>query len=367
MLAPNSLAVRFANAVISRWPDPIDITTPRGWEYNHGIVLRGIEQVWRHTNDPRYLHYIQLYTDEFVGEDGAVRMLDSANHSFDNLQPAIFLPLLYQQTGMAKYRIAADSIRKRYDTIPRGPSGGFWHKQTYPNQMWLDSIYMGEPFLMRYASLGTCGAYCSDTVFAQTLLIARHVRDANTGLLYHAWDDSPAAMKAAWADATGRSPAVWGRALGWYAMTLVDVLPDLPSGARRDQLLSILQGLALGFKNTQDAKTGLWYQVVDQGSRSDNWLESSSSGMVVYTLKVAVDRGYIDSSYLSVAKKGWQGMMTKVMTDTAGVPSITGAVKGMGVQNNYAGYIGNSLKPLLTDSSHGLCSIMLAAAEMEAQ
>jgi unsaturated rhamnogalacturonyl hydrolase len=234
--------------------------------------------------------------------------------------------------------------------------------------MWLDSIYMGEPFLTRYAALGTCGAYCSDTVFEQTLLIAEHVRDTNSGLLYHAWDDSPAGMKAAWADGTnGRSPAVWGRALGWYAMSLVDMLPDLPAGAHRDQLLSILRGIAIGLKNTQDASTGLWSQVVDQGSRSDNWLESSSSGMFVYTLKVAVDRGYIDATYMTVAKKGWQGMMTKVTTGSAGAPSITGAVRGMGVQNNYTGYVSNSLKPPLTDSSHGLCSIMLAAAEMEVQ
>ena len=367
MLASNSLAVRFANAVLSRWPDPGNIQVPNSWEYNHGIVLRGIEQVWRHTNDARYLQYIQRYTDEFVSASGAVTITDAMNHSFDNLQPAIFLPVLYQQTGMAKYKTAADSIRTRYDSIPKNADGGFWHKQTYPNQMWLDSIYMGEPFLMRYAALGTCGTYCSDTVYTQMLLLAQHVRDTSTGLLYHAWDDSPAGMKAAWANATtGRSPSVWGRALGWYAMALVDLLPDLPAGAQHDQLLSILQSLATGLKNNQDATTGLWYQVVDQGSKTDNWLESSGSGMFVYALKVGVNRGYLDSSYLTVANKGWQGMMSKVTTSGT-TPSITGAVKGMGVQNNYAAYVATTLMPLLTDSPHGLCAILLAAAEMEAQ
>jgi unsaturated rhamnogalacturonyl hydrolase len=367
-LPSNSLAVRFANAVLSRWPDPIDITTPPGWEYNHGIVLRGIEQVWRHTGDARYLAYIQRFTDQFVSANGTVTIIDPTNHSFDNLQPAIFLPVLYQQTGMAKYKTAADSIRARYDTIPRGPSRGYWHKQTLPNQMWLDSIYMGQPFLTRYAIVfGTCGSFCVDTVFEQTLLIAQHVRDTSTGLLYHAWDDS-ASAKAAWANATtGRSPSIWGRALGWYAMSLVDLIPDLPAGTQRDQLVAILQGLAVGLKNTQDATTGLWYQVVDQGSRSDNWLESSGSGMFVYALKVGVNRGYLDASYLAVAQKGWQGMMSKVTMDAQGTPSITAAVKGMGVQNNYAGYVATTLMPLLTNSSHGLCSILLAAAEMEAQ
>jgi rhamnogalacturonyl hydrolase YesR len=368
MLASSSLAVRFANAVMSRWPDPNNIAGQLpGWEYNHGIVLRGIEQVWRRTGDARYLQYIQKFTDEYVSANGTVTISDAANHSFDNLQPSIFLPLLYQQTGMAKYKTAADSIRARYDTIPKNADGGFWHKQTYPNQMWLDSIYMGEPFLVRYAALGTCGTYCDDTVYKQMLLLSDHVRDASTGLLYHAWDDSPAGQKAAWANATtGRSPSVWGRALGWYAMALVDLLPDLPAGAQHDQLLAILQGLATGLKNTQDATTGLWYQVVDQGSKSDDWLESSGSGMFVYTLKVGVNRGYLDSSYLTVASKGWQGMMSKV-TGGTGTPSITGAVKGMGVQNNYAAYVATTLMPLLTDSPHGLCAILLAAAEMEAQ
>ena len=360
--------MRFANAVMTRWPDPGNIQQPNAWEYNHGIVLRGIEQVWRHTNDARYLTYIQRYTDEFVSATGAVTISDPQNHSFDNLQPSIFLPLLYQQTGMAKYKTAADSIRARYDTIPRNADRGFWHKQTYPNQMWLDSIYMGEPFLMRYATVfGSCGSFCVDTVFEQTLLIAQHVRDTSTGLLYHAWDGTPG-TKATWANATtGRSPSVWGRALGWYAMSLVDLIPDLPAGTQRDQMVTILQGLAMGLKNTQDATTGLWYQVVDQGSMTNNWLESSGSGMFVYALKVGVNRGYLDASYLTVANKGWQGMMTKVTNSAGTMPSITGAVKGMGVQNNYAAYVATTLMPLLTDSSHGLCSILLAASEMEAQ
>jgi unsaturated rhamnogalacturonyl hydrolase len=355
---------------MSRWANPDAIAgQTAAWEYNHGIVLRGIEGVWRHTNDARYLTYIQKYVDGYVGANGSVPIPASGMHSFDNMQPSIFLPLLYQQTNMAKYKTAADSVHAYYATIPTNPEGGFWHKQMYPNQMWLDSIYMGEPFLMRYATaIGTCGTSCSDTVSKQMLLIAQHVRDTNTGLLYHAWDDSPAGMKTTWANATtGRSPSVWGRALGWYAMALVDVLPDLPAGSQHDQLLAIFQGLATGLKNTQDPTTGLWFQVVDQGSMTSDWLESSGSGMFVYALKVGVNRGYLDASYLTVANRGWSGMMAKVTNASGNMPSITGAVKGMGVQDNYAGYVATTLMPLLTDSPHGLCAILLAASEMEAQ
>ena len=372
MLASSSLAVRFANAVMARWPDPQNITTTPAWEYNHGIVLRGIEQVYHHTGDARYLTYIRRYADEFINASG--QFLNAGgmstlptDHSFDNIQPSVLLPFLFQQTSAAKYKTAADTIRARYDTIPRNPDGGFWHKQIYPNEMWLDGVYMGLPFLMRYATtFGTCGTFCADTVVTQALLISNHVRDPATGLLYHAWDDSAAGAKAAWADpTTGRSPSVWGRAMGWYAMALVDMLPDIPADhANRSDLLTILTGMATAMRATQDTATGLWFQVVDKGAQTDDWIETSGSGMFVYALKVGVDRGYLDPSFMTVATRGWQGLQAKVTTDTSGAPTITGAVQGMGVQVNYAGYI-NQL-PTLSNSPHGLCAILLAASEMEA-
>ena len=197
-------------------------------------------------------------------------------------------------------------------------------------------------------------------------MLAQHVQDTATGLLYHAWDDSPTGQKAAWADATtGRSPVIWGRAMGWYAMALVDLLDVIPANqARRGEMLTVLASMAAGIKSTQDPATGLWYQVVDQGSKSDDWLETSASGMFVYALKVGVAHGYLDASYLSVANSGWQGLKAKVTTDGNGLPTINGAVQGMGVQTSYAGYINQTA---LSNSPHGLCAILLAAAEMEAQ
>jgi unsaturated rhamnogalacturonyl hydrolase len=365
-LAADSLAVRFANMILSKWPDPANITTSAGFEYNHGIVLRGIEQVYRHTGDSRYLAYIQKYIDENVNASGVIN-LGTTFSAFDNMQPSVLLPFLFQETGLAKYKTAADTVRAFYNNIPTNADGGFWHKQVYPNQMWLDGIYMGEPFLARYAAVfGSCGTYCGDTVVKQSTLIALHTLDTPTGLYYHAWwDSNPASTKPAWADANGRSPCIWGRAMGWYAMALVDTLGDLPANQTgRSDLLSILTGVAAGLKATQDAKTGLWFQVMDQGSKTDNWTETSASGMIVYALKVAVNRGYIDASYSSVADSGWTGLQTKVTTDAAGVPTITGAVQGMSVQNNYAGYVGQQT---VSNSSHGLCAILLAASEMEAR
>ncbi len=366
-LASDSLAVRFANMILSKWPDPASIDATAGFEYNHGIVLRGVEQVYRHTGDSRYLAYIQKYIDENVSAAGVIN-LGTAFVAFDDMQPSVLLPFLYQQTGLAKYQTAADTVRAFYDKIPTNGDGGYWHKQALPNQMWLDGIYMGEPFLARYGAVfGTCGTFCGSTVVKQATLVGQHTLDTATGLYYHAWwDNNPTGTtKPNWADANGRSPCIWGRAMGWYAMALVDTLGDLPADQTgRSDLLANLTGLAAGLKTTQDAKTGLWYQVMDQGSKSDNWTETSASGMFVYALKVAVNRGYIDSSYLSVANSGWTGLQTKVTTDASGSPSITGAVQGMNAEPTYALYVSQATK---TNSSHGLCAILLAAAEMEAR
>jgi unsaturated rhamnogalacturonyl hydrolase len=313
MLAEDSLAVRFANAIMARDPDPLDITSGATFEYNHGIVLRGIEQVYRYTHDKKYLDYVQSYVDDFVSADGAITI--ASGYSLDNIEPAVLLPFLYAETGLAKYKTAADNVRALYDGFPRNADDGFWHKQTYPNQMWLDGIYMGEPFLAEYGSVvGTCGSFCADTVVEQTSLLAAHVEDSTSGLLKHAWDDSASGSKATWADpTTGVSPEVWGRALGWYAMSLVDTLPLIPdSTTGKSELVTILGRVAAGIKQYQDSQTGLWFQVVDKGSLSDDWLETSGSGMFVYALSAGVTRGLLDASYADVAAKGFAGLQTKV-------------------------------------------------------
>jgi len=365
-LPPGSLAVAFADSVLARWPNPESLSgaTP-AWEYNAGIVLHGLEEVYRRTGNPSYLAYIKEYVDDFVDAAGTINMPSPTTaFSFDNLQPAILLPFLWQETGDARYQTAARSVRTIFNTIPTNASGGFWHKQTYPDQMWLDGIYMGEPFLARYGSVFDCDGetFCFDTATFQISLLATHAQTAPiAGTLFHAWDES---LKAAWANpTTGLSPEVWGRGQGWYAMALVDVLGYMPeSYAGRAQLLTILQSLAAGLKAAQDPATGLFYEVVDMGACSGDWLETSGSGMYVYALRVAVDRGYIDSSYMAVVNAGWAGLQTRVTMDATG-PVINHAVEGLGPQTSCAGYINASQ---LSDSSQGECAILLAASVMDA-
>ena len=365
MLASTSLSVRFANSIMTRWPDPRNIGgSAHGWDYNVGIVLQGMERVFERTGDMSYVTYIQKYVDAFVDSSGAISGLPAlpAGYALDTIEPGTMLLFLYQQTGLAKYQTAAAQLLGILTgAYPKNPLGGFWHKQQYPNQMWLDGIYMAEPFVLKYGTLfSSCGTFCVDTPVQQITLIAAHTEDTTTGLFYHAWDQS---LMAAWANpTTGRSPSVWDRGMGWFAMAIVDLLHDLPAtNSSRAQFVQWLQQMAAGIKSTQDAATGLWYQVVDMPTGTGNFIETSGSGMFIYALKAGIDNCYIDSSYLAVAQKGWTGMQAEVQTDSMG-PVITNAVQGMGVQNNYAAYVNQTR---LSNSGHGLCGVLMAGSQME--
>jgi rhamnogalacturonyl hydrolase YesR/pectate lyase len=353
-------AVRLADSVLSRWPDAEAIAN-KGFEYTTGIVLYGIADVYRHTRDPRYLAYIQAWVDRYLRDDGSIDLgEDAAGHNLDRIQPGNLVLFLYEETRDPKYKRAARWLRERFEIFPRNSAGGFWHKAKYPDEMWLDGIYMAEPFLVRYGRMFAEPAFCFDTAVAQTLLVGEKTR-AEGGLFRHAWD---ADRNAAWADpVTGISPEVWGRAMGWYAMALVDILAELPRehpGYAR--LCDLLREAAGGIRRTQDPKTGLWFEVMDKGDRPENWLETSASAMFVYALKRGADDGLLGPADAESARRGWNGLVSRITEDAEGRPVITDTVEGTSVQKDLAGYLS---RRRLTNAPHGLCGMLLAASAME--
>lgn len=355
------ISVRLADSVLARWPDPLSLSA-KGWEYTPGIVLRGIAEVFRVRRDPRYLAYIKRWVDAHLAPDGQIDFGDDeGGHNLDRIQPGSLLFLLQEESADGLYRKAAMGLRARFDAFPRNRAGGFWHKKKYPNQMWLDGLYMAEPFLVRYGRVFGEPAYCYDTAVRQILLAAEHTRSGTSGLFRHAWDED---RNAAWADpATGVSPEVWGRATGWFLMTLVDVLEDLPPAhPGHPRLVALLREAARGVVATQDPRSGLWYQVMDKGDRPGNWLETSASGMFVYALRRGAAARYLDAGADRAARKGWDGLVTRLGEDPAGRPIIRDAVEGMSVQKDYGGYVA---RRRLESSPHGLCALLLASAAME--
>ena len=355
--------VRFADTVLATWPDPASIDPAKnGWEYNTGIVLFGMSKMYDATKDPRYLAYIKRWVDGYVNDQGVLGWDQSRTHNLDYIQPGMLVLFLYEQTGDPRYRAAAQTVREAFDRIPKNADGGFWHKSQYPNEMWIDGIYMGEPFLVNYGRLFDQAVFGNDMAVFQSSLAAKHCLDPKTGLLYHAWDQD---RNAAWADSTsGRSPIIWGRGMGWFVMAMVDILEQLPpSHPGYPSLHELLKKNVAGLARVQDPKTGLWFQVLDQGAGlAGNWIETSSSGMFVYAIRKAVRLKLVEPSYLPVAERAWKGLQATFEQDAAGRPVFTGAVQGMGVQTDAAGYL---KVPRLKNSTHGLMAVMIAASEME--
>ena len=364
------LSERMAARVMTIWKDAVkpEPDRPDKWTYEQGVLLTGMEAVWLNTGDGRYFDYIKRVVDRYIADDGTIKTYKLADYNIDNVQPGRILLLLYKVTGQEKYRKAAANLREQLKGHPRTTDGGFWHKKIYPSQMWLDGLYMGEPFYAEYArTFGEAEAF--DDIARQFILMERHSRDAKTGLLYHGWDES---RQQRWADkATGRSPHFWGRAMGWYAMALVDSLEHFPEGhPRRAELLAILGRLAASVEKVQEPQTGLWYQVLNAGGMKGNYLEASASAMFVYSLAKAVRLGYLPESYLKVAQKGWVGIGRQFVEDAeGGGVNFKGTVSVAGLGGNPyrdGSYVYYLSEPVVTNDAKGVGAFLMAAAEMEA-
>ena len=363
------LSVRMADSVLARRTDALtnEPGRPAKWAYEQGVLLKGVEAVWRNTGDERYFEYIRRGVDHFVNEDGTISTYKPEDYSLDNVMPGRLLLLLYKVTGREKYRKAAGLLREQLKTQPRTSEGGFWHKKIYPEQMWLDGLYMAEPFYAEYAATFKEDADFED-IAGQFVLMERHARDARTGLLYHGWDES---RKQRWADPeTGRSPNFWGRAVGWYALALVDTMDYFPKGhPKRATLLAILKRLAAAVEKYQEPDSGLWYQVLDKGGAEGNYLEASASCMFVYALAKGVRLGYLPAPYLKVARKGYKGIVSRfVEADAGGLVSLKGTVSVAGLggspyrDGSYQYYLSERV---VTDDPKGLGAFLMASSEME--
>jgi unsaturated rhamnogalacturonyl hydrolase len=326
-------SVKMAESVIKRCPEPWNLEPgkqPR-WEYTYGLVLKAILEVWRLTGDDRYFQYVKAYYDHFIDQNGIISQYQLDEYNIDWINPGKSLFLLFHVTQDERYAKAIQLLRSQMQTHPRTSEGGFWHKLQYPHQMWLDGIYMAAPFLAQYARTYHEPELLND-VARQIILMEKHARDEKTGLLYHGWDES---RQQRWADpTTGTSPNFWGRALGWYAMALVDVLDFFPSDhPQRSEIIAILSRLAEAVVHYQDQETGLWYQIVDQGGKEGNYRESSASCMLVYALAKGTRLGYLNDKYAAAARHGYNGILKYFITvDATGLVTIHQgcAVAGLG-------------------------------------
>jgi unsaturated rhamnogalacturonyl hydrolase len=325
-------SVHFADSEMKRFPQAwqLDHGSRLYFGYSQGLGCLAMLKVWKQTGDKKYLDYVVQWADSLINEKGEIYLYEVASYNIDYLNSGKVLFDVYKETRNEKYRLAMDRLVNQMKLHPRTFEGAFWHKLVYQHQVWLDGIYMGSPFLAQYAATFNKPELTND-VINQFLVCARHTYDPKTGLYYHAWDES---HNQKWANKqTGQSPNFWGRSMGWWFMALVDVLDYIPADhPDRDKLISIIKGLAETLPKYQD-KTGLWYQVLDQGNKQGNYLEASVSSMFMYSFAKAVNKGYIDKKYKSIAEKAYQGLMQNlIVKNSDGTLTLTKccAVAGLG-------------------------------------
>jgi len=245
------------------------------WNYIDGCMITALLSLYEITGEEKYYTFAKDFVDYFVQPDGTIRTYDVEEYNLDNINTASNLFFLYDKSGEEKYRLALDNVRKQLDGMPRTKEGSFWHKAIYPNQVWLDGLYMAEPFYMKYETRFRKMEKCQDVIH-QFKNVEKYMKDPKTGLYYHGYDES---REMYWADpVTGCSPNFWLRALGWFSLALVETsqATDETLYYEKRYLQKLFEDLVDALKPFQD-ESGMFYQVVNRSDAKGNYLETSGS------------------------------------------------------------------------------------------
>jgi unsaturated rhamnogalacturonyl hydrolase len=356
-----------AATILNKYPKAwqIDGTEKPKWDYKMSLVLFSFEKLYKKTKDQKYLNYIKEYADEMIDSSGNIKKYDVKEYNIDYVNPGKLLFNLYDVTKDNRYQKVTQQLRSQLESQPRNASGGFWHKQIYPNQMWIDGLYMAEPFYVQYTVTYENGKALDD-IAKQFELVQNHLVDKKTGLVYQAWDES---KQIGWANPeTGTSPTIWGRGIGWYMMALVETLDYYPkTHPKQKELVKFLNEISKSIMKYKSA-SGLWYQVTDKPEMKDNFLESSSSAMIIYSLAKGADKGYLSASYKKTAQKSFEAFIKEfVKTDANNEITISNVSSNVGLggkpfrdgSNEY--YIKSKTKD---NSSPALAAFILSATEL---
>lgn len=336
------------------------------WNYIDGCMIKAVLEMYAITKQRKYFEFADAFIDYRVREDGIIDGYDPEKYNIDDVNAGKTLFELYELTGKEKYHKAIDLIYKQIENQPRTKEGNFWHKKIYPNQIWLDGLYMAQPFYMEYETRFNQKKNYRD-IFEQFFHVYNLMRDQETGLYYHAYDSS---REMFWCDKeTGLSKNFWLRALGWYTMALLDTLDKCePTGYEKEyeKLKQIFIELIDSMLQYQD-DSGMWYQVVNMGGRERNYLETSGSSIMAYGIFKGVRLGFLPESYREYAKKAMDGICSRYLSLEEGKMSLGGIclVAGLGGKDMRDGtYEYYMSEPIVQDDAKGVGPFLLAYTEM---
>ena len=338
---------------------------PGTWNYIDGCMMTALLSMAQITGQRQYFDFVEGFIDAYILEDGTIRTYNPEKFNLDDINEGRVLLPLYRATGKEKYRLAAGKLKHHLDTQPRTLEGNFWHKAIYPNQVWLDGIYMAQVFYALYQKEFGGGDY-SD-ILRQIETVREKMFSPEKKLYYHGYD---ASRKAFWADpVTGCSQNFWLRSIGWFSVALADLL-EIVDGPGRDRLAVIFKELMAGIAGYADEETGMYYQVPDQGGREGNYLETSGSSMIAYAMLKGARLGILEKEYAAKGQKTFSGIGEKYLSFTEDTLNLGGIclVAGLGPENNrrrdgsYAYYVS---EPVVENDAKGVAPFILCYTEMK--
>lgn len=338
---------------------------PANWNYIDGCMMTALLSLFEITGEQEYFDFVDSFIGSFVGGDGSIRTFRPEKHTLDDINEGRVLFRLYEATGRQKYRLAADVLRAALDQQPRTPEGSWWHKEIYPDQVWLDGIYMAQPFSALYEKHFGSGDY-SD-ILRQVSLVRDRMRNGKTGLYYHGYD---ASRRAFWCDpATGLSRSFWLRAIGWFAVALADLCEILPED-RSLPLRETFSRLTADLLPFADPETGMYLQVVDRPDLPGNYRETSGSSMIAYAMLKGARLGVLDESFRDRGLKTFDGMLRTCLSFDAGRMNLRNIclVAGLGPENDRrrdgtpAYYLS---EPVVENDAKGVAPFLLCYTEIK--
>jgi len=359
-------SIKMANTVLTR-SDSLIYYVDRNpkWAYDVAFLGMAIDRLGN--IDIKYSKYMENWVNYFVRPDGSVVDYKIAEYNLDRIFPGRNVITVYKRNHDPKYKITLDNFIEQLKTHPKTNSGGYWHKKIYPSQMWLDGIFMASTYMAQYAKEFNSPEWL-DVACMQTKMIYEKTLDPGSGLLMHAWDESRSQK---WCDPeTGKSHYPWSRAMGWYVLAIEDILEYLPENhPDRPALINILQKTCDALMKVRDPKTGLWYQVLNNGGREGNYLEGSGSAMYTYAFARGAHKGYLDKSYLAIANSAFDGIIKELITvDEKGKVTMHNICGGCGLGGNpyrdgsYEYYVNEKR---VDNDTKGVAPFIMAAIELD--
>jgi unsaturated rhamnogalacturonyl hydrolase len=326
------------------------------WQYVNGVLTVGMLRIAGALNDPKYSDYSQRnYNFIFDNLEYFKKLFDGgANPEY---RPVFNIRSLDDCGSMAAGLLDVYALNKRKDYLDylnrvgdyimnkqvKFDDGTLARNNPRKMTLWADDLYMSVPYLARMGKLTGDGNYF-DFAIKQVEQFNKYIYDPATGLYFHTFFN----------DENMNGVARWGRCNGWVALAQVELLNNLPANhPKRPELIKLLLRQIVGFSRYQDT-SGMWHQLLD---KPESYLESSVTAMYVYTIAKAVNEGWINKRFITIAQRGWDALAKKITADGQ-VPDIC---VGTSVEEDISYYFN---RPKETNDTHGLGAFLMAGAEM---